>query len=356
MGRMRIADASARVGVLPLDRLGGLVVLIDVVHELAAQICSRGEDAAVDEVALDLGEPELDLVQPRGIGRREVQAHVLVQGQELAHPLGLMRGEVVEDDVNLLMIGVLGHHRAQKSDELFAGVTGCGLTDNLARLGVEGGIEREGSASDVLETVALCPTRRHGQDRIPPVESLNGRLLVQAEYDRVLRRVEVEPNHVSSLGLEVGIVGSHVAFEAMRLEPRPSPYPGHSHVRDTQMAGKLAAAPMSTPVRGRFASRAEDLGFEPVDISRWLATLVSGVQAVQSLGQEANSPRLDESLTAVDSLLDFGVGTTIGEQKDYPRSLAVFQAQSTPPSTTLEFSPFRLGEDNGRACGEHAPV
>jgi len=102
---MSVTDVTARVGVLPLDRLGGLVVLIDVAHELAPQICSRGEDAAVDEVALDLGELEIDLVQPRGTCRREVQTHVLVQRQELAHPLGLMRGEVVEDDVNLLVIG-----------------------------------------------------------------------------------------------------------------------------------------------------------------------------------------------------------------------------------------------------------
>jgi hypothetical protein len=80
-----------------------------------------------------------------------MQAHVLVQRQELAHPLGLMRGEVVEDDVDLLMIGMLGHHRAEKSDELFAGVTGCGLADDLTGLAIEGGIKRESSASDVLE-------------------------------------------------------------------------------------------------------------------------------------------------------------------------------------------------------------
>ncbi len=123
---MSIANASTRIGVLPLDRLGGGVVLADVAHELAPQICSRGEDAAIDEVAFDLAEPQLDLIQPRGVGRREVQAHVLVQREELAHPLGLMRGEVVEDDVDLLMVGVLGHHGAQKSDELFAGMSSTG--------------------------------------------------------------------------------------------------------------------------------------------------------------------------------------------------------------------------------------
>ena len=100
---MSIPDASARVGVLHLIGLAVLLCSFDVAHELAPQIRSRGEDAAVDEVALDFGEPELDLVQPRGIGRREVQSHIPVQRQERAHPLGLMRGEVVEDEVNLLV-------------------------------------------------------------------------------------------------------------------------------------------------------------------------------------------------------------------------------------------------------------
>ena len=56
---------------------------------------------------------------------------------------------------------VLDYHGAQKRDELFAGVTGCGLADDLARFGVEGGIERE-------------------------------------------------PNHVSGFGFEVGIAGNYL--------------------------------------------------------------------------------------------------------------------------------------------------
>jgi len=41
------------------DRLGDPVVLADVAKQLAAEVCSRGEDAAVNEIALGLGEPAL---------------------------------------------------------------------------------------------------------------------------------------------------------------------------------------------------------------------------------------------------------------------------------------------------------
>lgn len=50
-------DPPGGIGVLPDERMTGLVVHPDVLHELAAQIGRRGGDAAGDAVALDLGEP-----------------------------------------------------------------------------------------------------------------------------------------------------------------------------------------------------------------------------------------------------------------------------------------------------------
>ena len=55
-----------------------------------------------NHVALDLGKPELDLVEPGGIGRGEMKAHVGMLGEEPFDLFGLVRGEIVEHDVNLL--------------------------------------------------------------------------------------------------------------------------------------------------------------------------------------------------------------------------------------------------------------
>jgi hypothetical protein len=41
--------------------------------ELSVQIGDRGEDATGDDVALDPGEPQFDLVEPGRVSRREVQ-------------------------------------------------------------------------------------------------------------------------------------------------------------------------------------------------------------------------------------------------------------------------------------------
>ena len=46
--------------------------MADVPHELSAQIGDGGEDSTGDDVALDPGEPQFDLVEPGRVSRREV--------------------------------------------------------------------------------------------------------------------------------------------------------------------------------------------------------------------------------------------------------------------------------------------
>ena len=46
---------------------------LDIAHEFSPQILFRREDAASNDVSLDFGKPNLNLVQPRRIGRRVVE-------------------------------------------------------------------------------------------------------------------------------------------------------------------------------------------------------------------------------------------------------------------------------------------
>jgi hypothetical protein len=82
--------------------LGRLVVLPDVLDELSAQVGDGSEDAACDDGALDLGKPQLDLVEPGRVSRREVQVDSGVEIQELGDLLGFVRRQVIGDYVDLL--------------------------------------------------------------------------------------------------------------------------------------------------------------------------------------------------------------------------------------------------------------
>ena len=79
----------------------------------------------------------------------------------------------------------------------------------------------------VLKTVAFGTSRREGENRIQPVQGLNGCFLIDAEYGRVLRRTQVQTEDVSRFRFELGIVTGHVSFEAMRLEAGFLPNPMH---------------------------------------------------------------------------------------------------------------------------------
>ena len=96
-------------GPVPLEGCGGRVVRFDEGIDGLAQLPDRGEAGAVERAAREDREPDLDLVEPAGVGRGEVEVNILVPRQP-AVALGLVGLEVVEDDVDLL-IRVFGYNR-----------------------------------------------------------------------------------------------------------------------------------------------------------------------------------------------------------------------------------------------------
>jgi len=77
-------DSLFRVGVSPFYWSCRLIVLADVAHELEPQVGKRVKDATSDNVALDFGEPVFNLVQPRGISRRVMDADIDVGSRKAA--------------------------------------------------------------------------------------------------------------------------------------------------------------------------------------------------------------------------------------------------------------------------------
>ena len=114
--------------------------MTDIAHEFFGQVLDGGEDAARDHIAFDLGEPELHLIQPRRVGRREMQMHLRMGLQELGDPPGLVRREVVRNHMDLQAPGLIGHEVRQEGDELLRRVPIGRLAQDFARLGIERGV------------------------------------------------------------------------------------------------------------------------------------------------------------------------------------------------------------------------
>jgi len=178
----------------------------DVAHEFALEVGYRREYATRDDIAFDLGEPQFDLVEPRGVCRGEVHMNTRIVCQKRFHALGLVRREVVCDHVNLRIAGLIHDDVCQEGHELCRGVTGSGLAQYLAGLGVEGRGQRKRAVAEVFETMTLRAAWRQRQHRILAVKRLNCGLLINTEDRSVLGRIQIQPNHVGGLGLGVGIV------------------------------------------------------------------------------------------------------------------------------------------------------
>jgi hypothetical protein len=84
----------------------------------------------------------------------------------------------------------------------------------------------------VLEAMTFGAPRRERQDGIEAIQGLNGGLLIDAEYGRVLRRAQIEAEDVGGLAFEFRIVAGQVAFETVRFQARFLPNAMHSVFAD----------------------------------------------------------------------------------------------------------------------------
>ena len=56
------SDTVGRITVDPLHGFGRAVVLADIAHEFSLKIGHRGKNATSNDIALNFGEPKLDLI------------------------------------------------------------------------------------------------------------------------------------------------------------------------------------------------------------------------------------------------------------------------------------------------------
>src|SRR4029077_6349774 len=76
-------DSFCRRRVSPFDGSSSLVVVPDVTKDFSSEIVDGGKDASGDNLPLNLGEPDFDLVKPRRIGGCKMHADLGMMGQKV---------------------------------------------------------------------------------------------------------------------------------------------------------------------------------------------------------------------------------------------------------------------------------
>ena len=127
------------IGILkfPAEGCGGFVALLDVTDQLSGQVGGGSEDSSSDDIALNFGKPDLDLIEPTGIGRGVMDPYRWIGLEELENILAFMCAQVVGDDMNLSALRLTGDNLAQKVDKLGAGMPRGGLSHDVAGASVQ---------------------------------------------------------------------------------------------------------------------------------------------------------------------------------------------------------------------------
>ena len=109
----------------------------------------------------------------------------------------------------------------------------------------------------VVVRAALHLAGSHRQQRLGAVERLDLALLVDAQNQRAIRRIEIQPDDVPHLLHEHRIAGELEGLDPMRLQPEGLPDAMDGRGREADRLGHRAQAPMGR-VRGRRLQRALD--------------------------------------------------------------------------------------------------
>ena len=126
-----------------------------------------------------------------------------VESRPLRRPgldFGVLVGAVVVDDqVQIELLGHLFVDPSQKAEELLVPVTGLAFGDHRTGGHIQRGKQGGGSVVDVVMRHIFHVVQSHGQQRLRPVQSMNPRLFVYAEHDSDLGWTEIQADDVANL-------------------------------------------------------------------------------------------------------------------------------------------------------------
>jgi len=109
----------------PNERLGLWIVVGDKRLDIADEMFDAMEGAPTDRPLGDEIEPDLDLVEPRGIGRRVMDMKAWADRQPAAHLMVLVGAVVVDHQVHVQVRRDVGLDLGEKPQELLVPMMGC---------------------------------------------------------------------------------------------------------------------------------------------------------------------------------------------------------------------------------------
>src|SRR5262245_14795885 len=178
----------------PHEGLGSSVGDLDVAADGRFELPRAAVHAAAQLLLREGGEPSLDQIDPRATGWREMDVKPRMPHQPAMNQWRLVRAGIVDDEMHSEAWRDGRVDRRQEGAELARAMALMELTDDFAALGIECGKQRGGAVPRIVMRPPFGLPGAHRQHRLRAIKGLNLRLLVDAEHEGFVRRVEVEPD------------------------------------------------------------------------------------------------------------------------------------------------------------------
>ena len=234
------------------------VPVVDVLRNRGDQFIDTRDREAADAALGEFTEEAFDEIEPRRRGGREVKGDARMPEEPACHLGVLVRGVVIEDDVNGQVARHTPLHLAHELEEFLMAVVRHTVLQQTAGGHVKRGEQRGRAVPFVVVGPGAEAALLHGQSWLRAVQRLDLTLLVEGKHHGPFGRPEVEANDVAQLGDECGIRGQFELLDAMRLQPMRAPDPGDRRMMVARHLGHQSGAPVRGLLRGLGAQSALD--------------------------------------------------------------------------------------------------
>ena len=156
----------------------------------------------------------------------------------------LVRRIVVDDEVRVETRRNRGIDVLQEAQKLLVAMTLPTLRDHLTIGDVESGEQGRRPVPDLVVGYALSVSQPQWQDRLRSFERLDLGLLVDAQHDGIVGRVEVEAEDIANLVDEGRVGGKLEALRTMRLYAEEGEHAGDCRLGEAGLGGGGANRPV----------------------------------------------------------------------------------------------------------------
>ena len=156
----------------------------------------------------------------------------------------------------------------------------------------------------------------HGQYRLGALQRLHPALLIHAQHQGFIRRIQIQPDNVTHLFDEERVIGKLEVTRSVWLQAEGAPDPMDGRSRQTGFRSQRTATPMRPVFRFASQGSADQRG----DLFIGNRTRAAGaqflVQSHQPSFQEPSSPQADSHSVQSQAGGDVPIGQAVGAEQD----------------------------------------